>query len=257
MNRVLATGFLGLCVSISAVTGQARADVVTLTPSKDNTLYESDTGSISNGAGMHFFAGDNATNVSRRGVIAFDLATIPAGSTINSVSLQLHMSQTNSGPLDISLHRLLADWGEGTSDAPGSEGGGAPSTPGDATWLHTFFDTDLWSTPGGDFTAAASAIESVDQPGFYVWDSTPDLVADVQAWHDDAPLNFGWLVHGVEDAASSAKKFDTRENPTESFRPMLMIDYTPVPEPASAVILAVWLVAKGRRSSRRRSTLHD
>jgi hypothetical protein len=33
--------------------------VVQLTPMKDNTLYENSNGSLSNGAGDHFFAGKN------------------------------------------------------------------------------------------------------------------------------------------------------------------------------------------------------
>jgi len=50
----------------------------------------------------------------------------------------------------IELHKLLADWGEGTSQATGEEGQGAPATPNDATWRHRFFDTIFWTNEGGD-----------------------------------------------------------------------------------------------------------
>ena len=69
-------------------------------PSKDNTLYEYDAaeGDHSNGAGFHFFAGENGMGELRRGVLAFDLAgTIPAGSTITAVSLSMNMSMTPTG----------------------------------------------------------------------------------------------------------------------------------------------------------------
>ena len=100
---------------------------VSIGPSKDNTLYQTPTGSHSNGAGQYFFAGTTSLGVFRRGVVAFDIAgSIPAGSTISSVSLELHMSRTIGGPEIVELRRLLADWGEGTSRASGEEGGVPP-----------------------------------------------------------------------------------------------------------------------------------
>ena len=147
-------------VPASLTIGSISSEVplVSIGPSKDNTLYETPTGSHSNGAGQYFFAGTTSLGVLRRGVVAFDIdGSIPAGSTISSVSLELHMSRTVSGPETIELRRLLADWGEGTSRASGEEGGGTAATPGDATWVHRFFDTDTWATPGGDFLPTASA----------------------------------------------------------------------------------------------------
>src|SRR2546429_9993663 len=99
----------------------ASALTVSIIPSKDNTLYEYDPaeGDHSNGAGFHFFAGENAMGEIRRGVLAFDIAgTIPPGSTITAVSLSMNMSMTPTGAVTVELHKLLADWGEGTSHAP-------------------------------------------------------------------------------------------------------------------------------------------
>ena len=109
---------------------------VTLSPSKDNTLYEDPGGALSNGAGEYFFAGRTAqaTNSIRRGLIEFDIAgSIPAGSLIVSATLQLTMSKTIAGLQPVALHRLTADWGEGTSNATFEEGGGAAATSGDAS----------------------------------------------------------------------------------------------------------------------------
>jgi hypothetical protein len=138
-------------------------------PSKDNTLYVYDPaeGDHSNGAGFHFFAGETAMSELRRSVLAFDIAaSIPPGSTITAVTLSLNMSRTMSDTArTIELHKLLADWGEGTSIAPGEEGDGAPATPNDATWRHRFFDTIFWTTQGGDFSATVSASQSVGPLG--------------------------------------------------------------------------------------------
>ena len=115
------------------------ADVVNINPSKDNTLYEfvPADGDLSNALGFHFFAGETGMGDLRRGVLAFDIAgNIPAGSTILGVTLSLNMSRTSSDTArNVELHSLLADWGEGTSNANANEGQGAPATPNDATWL--------------------------------------------------------------------------------------------------------------------------
>ena len=102
-------------------------------------------------------------NELRRGVLAFDIAgNIPPGSMITAVSLSLNMSRTPTNTAYVmELHKLLADWGEGTSIAPGEEGDGAPATPNDATWRHRFFDTIFWNTQGGDFSATVSASQLV------------------------------------------------------------------------------------------------
>lgn len=201
---------------------------VTLTPTKDNTLYESATGALSNGAGSYFFAGRTGqiSGSIRRGLIAFDVAgSVPSGATILSVTLTLNMSKTPSGAQSVSLHRVLADWGEGTSVAGQGEGGGAPSTTGDATWIHRFYNTTLWTTAGGEFDATASATQTVSGLGGYTWGSTPAMVSDVQGWLNNPSTNYGWLVRGNESATRTAKRFDSRENPNPGARPQLTITY--------------------------------
>src|SRR5438876_3329879 len=195
--------------------GLASATIINIHPIKDNMLYEFDPaeGDRSNALGNHFFAGETAMGELRRGVLAFDIAgSIPPGSTILGVTLSLNTSRTASDtPRNVELHKLLADWGEGTSVAPGEEGDGAPATTNDATWRHRFFDTVFWTTEGGDFSATVSATQSVGAIGMYMW-SSPQMVADVQSWLDNPTINFGWLVRGDEVGSATAKRFDTRES---------------------------------------------
>src|SRR5437870_1721184 len=93
---------------------------LTLTSSADNTLYEDTNGQLSDGAGQHFYVGNSkqvaASNL-RRAVLKFDLSAVPAGATINSATLSLHMSKTNNGAQAVDVHRALSAWGEGTSNA--------------------------------------------------------------------------------------------------------------------------------------------
>jgi hypothetical protein len=203
----------------------ARAAIINIMPSKDNTLYEFDPkeGDFSNGAGFHFFAGKTVMSELRRAVLAFDIAgSIPPGSIITSVTLTMNMSKTLGNTARIvELHKLLADWGEGTSHAPGEEGEGTPATPDDATWRHRFFDPIFWAIQGGDFSATVSASQSVGPLGYYTWNSA-QMVADVQSWVNNPASNFGWLVLGDESALGSAKRFDTRESASP---PVLTIEY--------------------------------
>src|SRR5438876_4302476 len=217
--------------------GLASATIINIHPIKDNTLYEFDPaeGDRSNALGNHFFAGETAMGELRRGVLAFDIAgSIPAGSTILGVTLSLNTSRTASNtPRNVELHKLLADWGEGTSVAPGEEGTGAPATTNDATWRHRFFDTIFWTTQGGDFSATVSASQSVGAIGSYTWSSV-QMVADVQSWLDNPTINFGWLVRGDESVNATAKRFDTRESASP---PVLTIQYTastPSPTPTTS-----------------------
>ena len=205
----------------------AMADIININPIRDNTLYEYDPaeGDHSNALGFHFFTGKTGMGELRRGVLAFDIAgTIPPGSTILGVTLSMNMSRTPvSTAYPIELHKLLADWGEGTSQATGEEGMGAPATPNDATWRHRFYDTIFWSAQGGDFSATVSASQSVGVVGPYTW-SSAQMVADVQGWLDNSVSNFGWLVLGDEKPILTAKRFDTRESASP---PVLTIQYRP------------------------------
>jgi len=210
----------------------ASADQVVLTPASDNTIIEDPSGAFSAGIATYFFAGRvgiNGGSTLRRGALRFDLSSIPPGSVISSVSLKMTCSAVGlTTQYPISLKRFTKSWGEGASQAFG--GGGAPSATNDVTWLHRFYGTtQLWTTPGGEFIATASATRNVGATGVYTWASTTALVADVQLWANQPAQNFGWCVIGNETTLQSVKRFDSREASVASARPQLTIVYTPAP----------------------------
>ena len=225
----------GVCLLAVAIAGASplRADTVSLEPAKDNTLYQNPTGARSNGAGPFMFAGRNSqpTNSTRRVLVAFNVAgSIPPGATIISASLTLTTKSNSSGSTTIALHRVTSDWGEGTSDAGIPGGGGAPSTPDDATWMHTFFNSDMWAQSGGDFEPTSSSSTAVVGVGPVTWNSTAAMVADVQMWLDAPTANFGWILMGDETAASTATRYATRENSFTDERPRLTVEFASTPE---------------------------
>lgn len=233
MSVVARAIFLGCCM---VGTWSAQADTVALTPVKDNTLFADPIGTVSSGAGNAVFAGRTGPNGGGwklRALMKFDVAAaIPAGSTITSASLKMTVIAEHSSGQTVTVHKVLADWGEAGSNGFG--GNGDFAQPGDVTWLQRFFpDTSTnWITPGGDFVATISASRIVG-PGLttYAWNSTAQAVADVQLWLNTPATNHGWMLKGNEATMTTVKKFASSEYELPSKWPTLTIIYTPPPPP--------------------------
>jgi len=203
----------------------ASAETVVITAGRDNTLFEDPLGGLSSGAGPSIFAGNNSTRNIRRALVYFDVAgAVPAGSAIDSVELHLYVSSApNDAPQVFTIHHVLISWGEGTSVSVG--GSGAPATLNDATWLHRFYPATLWANAGGDFDWVALASVHVGGVGEWVWTGDP-LTSDVRAWYDSPANNLGWLVAGDESAASTVRRFESRETANPDQRPRLIVHYS-------------------------------
>jgi hypothetical protein len=236
--------FLFSICAAFALAGTATGATIVIAPFKDNTLFEG-TDPLSNGAGPEIFAGrtgDNALTRLRRALLQFDIAAaVPAGATINNVTLTLRLVRV-SVTIDstMKLYEVLADWGEGGSISNG--GAGADATIGDATWTHAFYDTQEWRTaanaprPGGYFSNTVSASGVVGTTmGPYSW-SGAELISDVQGWLDAPGSNHGWILLGGEAGSRTARGFASREYSDPAYRPALTIEYT-IPEAGSAALL--------------------
>lgn len=197
----------------------------------DNTLYESIFGDASNGAGNTVFIGLNAFGSIRRAVLRFDVAAhVPAGAEVLAARLQMRVNKAHPSatqPVAINGHRLSVSWGEGTSSTTGSGGGGggALASVGDATWLHRFWSSTFWTTPGGDFAPAPSFTASMPTLGTFTSQYSRAAAADVQAWLDAPATNFGWLLRTNEVASLTARRLDSREATAVGNRPTLIVTY--------------------------------
>ena len=77
----------------------------------------------------------------RRTLLAFLRGRCGSGRVRNNLGdTELTVTQVPSSmpPTEVSVHRLVAAWGEGTSDASAGEGAGIFPSPGDATWGERF-----------------------------------------------------------------------------------------------------------------------
>ncbi|MCP4886973.1 MAG: DNRLRE domain-containing protein [Planctomycetaceae bacterium] len=208
----------------------------------DNTIYETfDSSDRSNGVGQYLLAGRTGNGgdfAALRSLIEFDVSSIPAEATIESVRLELNLSAVapGSGVRDVSIFPVLSPWGEGMSHAPGAEGNGAASQQNDASWYKRFFPNSAWQQEGGDFNpntpSATIPIQIVDQ--VYTWTSD-QMKVDVSNWLADADSNFGWIILGDEEDDRTIRKFDSRDAPDASKHPKLIVEVSGVdldsPEP--------------------------
>lgn len=228
MNRCFARLSFSVCAAAIVVPAATAQTTVVVPCALDNTLYEDPTGAFSNALGEGIFVGVTAQGRVRRALLRFGVAAhVPAGARVIAAQLDLHVTQ--SGALqatNVAGHRLLTSWGEGASYALAGGGGqGAPSTTGDATWMHRFWPATSWATAGGDFVATPSFVMSMPTLGASTSPSTNGCVADVQSWIDQPSLNFGWLLKAEVETlqASRARRLDSRQSP--GLPPVLRVTY--------------------------------
>lgn len=285
MSRRRMIACLSLVLAAGAQPMLAQADTVTLQAWHDATIFENafqsggNGATNSNGAGPGMFAGSNSNQSPRRGLLSFDVSSIPTGATITSAQVQLTVGQiAGSGgsgtggdqiTRTIDLYKLNTDWGEGTTGNTatmiGGTGQGFPANPGDATWTANKLGTSLWTTPGalGNTNGVASASTQIQgglatggaQNQTFTWGTNAQLVADVQSWLANPLSNFGWLIKNVDEVDNPAtpavnegfqtfRSFYTKEGEALGLGtgPRLLLEYSLAPVPVPA---AVWLFGSG------------
>jgi len=230
--------FMGLCLAALSGPLSGRADTATLSVVADTFI---NSGSPGNSAGGNpwFDAGTDGqlTPGVRRGLLRFDLSSLPSGSTITSAVVQVTVTHVpgfgQAVDSTFDLRRLTAAWGEGTN----SGSGGAPAVTGDATWTARILGTANWTVAGAlsDAAATASASTPVGSTlnATYQW-SGAGLVSDVQLWLGNSSQNFGWLLRSQDEGiARTVRGFASRENGANV--PTLQIGYTPPPTPSLTI----------------------
>lgn len=154
---------------------------------------------------------------SRVGLIRFILSSIPSSATCTAAVMSLHSTKNST----LSVYKITdanGDWIEGT--ATGYQQTGSPC------WSYKVFDTVAWAGSEGMATAGTDYIDtnlvssSFTSPTYTLTFNT-DGKTVLQDWFGDATNN-GFLIH------SSGYVFDisSREDDTESYRPVLTVTYT-------------------------------
>lgn len=241
----------------------ARGDTITLQADRDASIVAGNANN-SNGGGPCFFAGTDGNSSPHRALISFSLNGIPQGATITSVQLTLTLAQVaGSGgggggqiakTATIGLFDVAHNWGEGTVESDafgiGGTGQGGPANTGDATWNDAFYQQTPWSNPGGDHASTASASLFLDNNtagSVFTWQSTPQLVADVQGWLSNPSSNFGWELINADETSQRtffaffSSEWHTFTNGNAAQEPALQVTFT-IPEPATSTLAVAALV---------------
>jgi hypothetical protein len=131
-------------------------------------------------------------------LVQFDLSGIPAGSTINSATLELYNTVAPASSYSVSVMRNTATWAEGT-----------------VTWNNK---------PAYDTTAVAT-ITPTTAVGWKVWTVT----SAVQGWFAGTYPNYGFTVKPTATSGNTniLYTFASKENETTGNRPILRVNYTP------------------------------
>ena len=246
MKFLISAALLSLCLSVPT-----SAAIITfqqgISPSGAYAHLGSDIrgGGGNYGTGTQMLVGNQPAgsggNLQIRSVFGFDLSAIPAGSTINSITLRLVADGTQSGNIagvgPINLHEVIPNASAANNMVEGQVS-------------NTLWQTGSnWTTPLGDYTAApmstatlnnANANTVLDAGETATFGTTLSFVAAAQASFDAGlPLEFILIAPTAEanNAASNFFRFRSDDFSTAGDRPLLSIDYTaPVPEPGMAAL---------------------
>jgi hypothetical protein len=208
----------GIVVIVSvAMTSAALGDVLEFHQGIDLWLSSSnsqDTGNANLGWGRS--TGVNARNydslIKFTDMFGDGPGQISLGSTINSASLFLWIGY--DGGKQSFLYQMTFDWNaSSTWLSIGSTGGVVPGVNAE-------------STPELIWTGTSSAW----------YQRVFDLTQSVQDWSDGAGA-FGWGFTRARDG--SVVSACSLNYSTASYRPYLVVDFTPVPEPASLALLGL------------------
>jgi hypothetical protein len=152
----------------------------------DDTYIEGGAPTRVNGADNKFeVRPDNGAD--RRGLLRFDLSSIPANATVTSATLYLYEGSNKTGQITY-IYRVTSSWNEAT-----------------ANWV-------TWSVPGGDFDSSTAYFTYLPNQSNCML--TMGITSLVQAWVNGNYNNYGMMFYstGPNHIISYTSKEDGNSN---------------------------------------------
>jgi hypothetical protein len=150
---------------------------------------------------------------------------IPLGSTINSATLQVNVTnQTPDGTL--AFHRMLLNWSEATTTWSNFAGGNGVQPDG----TDAVAAADITATPPN-----ATGIRMYN------------VAASLRAWSGGA-ANLGWV---ITNTSGDGWDFNTSEIDPADLRPLLTVTWSPIPEPGTMLLASLGMGTLGLTGYRR------
>jgi hypothetical protein len=149
------------------------------------------------------YADQGATNV-QRGLVKFDVSSIPSGTTIARATLYLYSYQVTGSTGYYGAYALTRNF-----------------TANGVTW-NTYDGTNAWTTAGGDFNGTADGT-SPKQSVANVWYAF-DVTSRVQQWINNPSSNYGWVIKCTDENLHNQDYFYQSDYATDtSLRPKLVV----------------------------------
>jgi hypothetical protein len=238
INTSYSGGYAYFTGNLSGVTLPVTIDP-TLTSQPDgadgsDTYINQYKPTYANGVNPGIYSGGNFVgNAPIRGLLKFDISSIPSGSSITSATVTLYCeTEADTTNVNVKFHRSLVDWIEGAqNDAIPGAGENASiwnykNANGSVAW-----NGGAGGGSGSDYAASATSTTLITDPTtYYDW----NVKADVEAWLAGT-TNYGWwIINSSENTAGSRKKFTSSDGSTEAYRPKLVVVYEePTPTPTA------------------------
>ena len=165
----------------------------------------------------------------RRALVEFDIAgNIPAGSTIDSVTLTLNANLTpDTLNRNMSLFTRSPGLGRGNAGLRAERRRRGPRSQPRRR------DLARRQVPAGALDQRRGRLRFVERHGIRAADRlrgvgqrgpAPGLLVDVQSWFVTPAGNEGWLIQGDETQDTTTRRFYSREG---AVPPVLVVDFTP------------------------------
>lgn len=175
--------------------------------------YKAPTTNLGTDATMVVGEHQSLTGYVYRGIIKFDLSTIPSSSVITSATLSLWTySDASANARTMYLYRVKRNWVES-----------------EVTW-NVYSTGNNWTTAGCADTTddrEASAIGSIALTASESMDTEKQITLDasmVQQWVSGAVSNYGMLIQ-MDTELNDAYGFHSSSSATAGYRPKLVIEY--------------------------------
>ncbi len=211
---------VSIIISLLLLTSLLSIATIPIASAAETTIQPSSADSYMNeGAKDTNYGGETYIEVSSkpsawgnaRGILKFDLSSIPSGSTITSVTLSLYLYSTRGTNRTYGVHKVTKNW-----------------TESGVTW-NKYDGTNNWSTSGGDYAATASATVTAGAV-YNTWVEWSDsaLASDVSDFVNNSSTNFGWIIKDQTEGSSNQDwvRFYSKEHTDSTLRPKLTVTYT-------------------------------
>ncbi len=246
----------------TASSASAQTLIQTFTASQD-TFVRSDAPNSSFGTDTTLLVGGHSSVGPFNSFYKFENVDLTGIASISSVTLRLtSIAQAGSGTVNINLYQLSAansDWKEGvsgtvptgTSDTGATfnnksgQGASAVTWAGGNTNANFVAGTDFVNTVLGNFSGAANTAT-----GGQTFDFGNAALVSLLSASIGSTTTFNFVLRD-QTGATNFLRIASSEHGTEAWRPQLIIEYTPIPEPSAFAALA-GLGALGLAATRRR-----